>query len=95
MIEMIRCPACRGTKKVPRLGGVIGDCDTCKGKGQIELSNKPVKVIPESVADDVKIVAQVADVGIASKIEPEPIPVELISDSKSETRKAIFTRKKG
>ena len=32
---MVRCPACRGAKKVMKLGGLEGDCNTCLGKGEI------------------------------------------------------------
>lgn len=32
---MKRCPSCFGTKQVRKLGNMLGDCDTCEGKGQI------------------------------------------------------------
>ncbi len=31
-----KCPACRGAKKVMKLGATTGDCDVCSGKGFIE-----------------------------------------------------------
>lgn len=34
-MDMIRCTACRGMKKVPKLGGMIGDCNLCEGTGRI------------------------------------------------------------
>lgn len=42
---MIRCPSCRGSKKVPKLGGMIGDCNTCKGKGEILESDRPAPIV--------------------------------------------------
>ncbi len=30
-----KCPACRGHKKVMRLGMTMKDCETCSGKGHI------------------------------------------------------------
>lgn len=44
MTDTVRCPACRGSKKVPKLGGMIGECNTCRGKGTILAEHKPVKV---------------------------------------------------
>lgn len=41
MTETVRCPACRGAKKVAKLGGMIGECNTCSGKGSILAADKP------------------------------------------------------
>lgn len=73
-MEMIRCPACRGAKKVAKLGGMIGDCNSCKGKGEIKECDKPVIVmapIPEPVAEIVKAVSE------AVAVSPEPTTQEL------------------
>ena len=32
---MKKCPSCFGTKQVRKLGNILGDCDTCEGKGQV------------------------------------------------------------
>lgn len=32
---MKRCPSCFGTKQVRKLGNMLGDCDTCNGKGDV------------------------------------------------------------
>lgn len=40
-LELIRCPSCRGRKQVEKLGGVIGECNTCKGDGKIKQCDKP------------------------------------------------------
>lgn len=39
---LVRCTSCRGTKKLAKLGGVIGDCNLCDGTGKIKESEKPV-----------------------------------------------------
>src|SRR5215204_4395219 len=51
MTDTIRCPACRGCKKVPKLGGIIGECNTCSGKGTILAVDKPVKVEAVTLED--------------------------------------------
>lgn len=73
-MNMIRCPACRGSKRVAKLGGMIGDCNCCKGKGEIDECDKPNIVmapIPEPVAEIVKAVSQ------AVAVSPEPVTQEL------------------
>lgn len=35
MSERIRCPACKGLKKVFKLGSIEGNCDECRGVGSI------------------------------------------------------------
>ncbi len=74
-MEEIRCPACRGSKKVAKLGGMIGDCNTCKGKGQIKACDKPIMVmapIPEPIADVIKGVSECVPAS-----SPEPTTQEL------------------
>ena len=64
MDELIRCTSGRGAKHVPRLGGIVGDCDTCKGTGKIKLSDKPVpvvSVVSELVEDVVQACERVND----------------------------------
>lgn len=61
MTDMIRCPGCRGAKKVPKLGGMIGDCNMCLGKGEILEANRPVMIKVESspfVADIIAATSQ-------------------------------------
>lgn len=59
MSESIRCPSCRGAKRVPKLGGMIGDCNTCIGKGTILAVDKPkpAVVVDNSSADSAVIAA--------------------------------------
>ncbi len=50
----VRCPSCRGAKQVPKLGGMIGDCNLCSGKGTVlEIAKAPV-IASVSDADVIK-----------------------------------------
>jgi microcompartment protein CcmL/EutN len=97
-VEMVRCPACRGMKKVPKLGGMIGDCNQCKGKGEIKVVDKvEVKaVIPEPVIDIKKAVAQAIPFKAKEEEKPEvkDEPKEQ-PKAKIDGKKAVFKRKKG
>lgn len=81
-MDMVRCPSCRGAKKMAKLGGVIGDCNTCNGDGKIKACDKPVSVVVvnEPVCD---IVSQVA----------ECLPVSNV-DTKIDGKRAVYKRKK-
>lgn len=46
MTDEIRCPACRGRKHVEKLGGIIGECNTCAGSGKIKACDKPIMIAP-------------------------------------------------
>ena len=92
-MQMIRCPACRGAKKVAKLGGMLGDCNTCIGKGEIKECDKPVIVmapIPEPVAEIVKAVSEAVAVKATS---PEPVTQEL--PLKIPVKPNIYKRKVG
>ncbi len=89
MNESIRCPACRGSKKVPKLGGMIGECNTCSGKGTILAADKPKPVIVESLPGVTDIVNAVADCVPATTIENKPIEPDIKIDGK----KALYKRK--
>lgn len=84
MINTIRCPSCRGAKKVPKLGGIIGKCNTCDGKGTILAVDKPkpVEAIELPVVGD--IVNAVADSVPVTTIEP---------DVKVNPKRALYKRK--
>ena len=87
MSDLIRCSACRGAKKVPKLGGMIGDCNTCKGLGQIKASDAHVMVKPQPVPVVTEIIKAVSDCVPASdalSVEPE---------IKIDPQKAIYKRK--
>src|SRR5690606_40897420 len=80
-IEMIRCPACKGTKKVAGLGMIVNDCTMCFATGKIKASDKP-KPIEQIVEESVKeVIAEV------SKQEPTILfSEELVNEIKEETK---------
>lgn len=95
MTDLIRCHSCRGAKKVSKLGGMIGECNTCNGLGQINASDKPlaVKVEPTTIVDNV--VQAVSDCVPASDIEHKATIETLpIADVKVNPKKSIYKRKK-
>jgi hypothetical protein len=94
MTDTIRCPSCRGAKKVPKLGGMIGECNTCIGKGTILLADKPAKPEPVTLVDVIskELINAVADSVPATTIEIKQSPVE--PDVKIDGKKALYKRKK-
>jgi hypothetical protein len=98
MADLVRCSNCRGMKKVAKLGGMMGDCNLCKGTGEIEVSAKPVAVV-ESMPLLNDIIAATANcIGIVdsasasdAKIEVKDVVKDVI---KIDGKKAIFKRKK-
>ena len=95
MTETIRCPACRGAKKVPKLGGMIGECNTCSGKGNILAVDKPKPVIAESLPYTNELIKATADCVPASTVNDDiVIDVKHISpDTKIDPKKALYKRK--
>lgn len=100
MTDSIRCPACRGAKKVPKLGGMIGECNTCSGKGTILAVDKPKPVIVEPIesnADIIKAVSEAAPVStVDDKFSVEVLkPVALPEEPqiKIDGKKALYKRK--
>ena len=94
MSELVRCPSCRGSKKVAKLGGVIGDCNTCDGEGKIKACDKPVPVIAESLpmtSELIKATAQCVPVEIEHKASIETLPVT--EPVKVDGKRAIYKRK--
>jgi len=82
MTDTIRCPACRGSKRVAKLGGVIGECNMCKGLGTILEADKPRAVVQMDSPLISELVKAVAD----------SIPVSTI-DTKVNGKKALYKRK--
>lgn len=93
MTDSIRCPSCRGAKKVPKLGGMIGECNTCIGKGTILLADKPAKPEPVTLVDVIskELINAVADSVPATTIEVNPA---IEPDVKIDGKKALYKRKK-
>jgi hypothetical protein len=88
IMEMIRCSSCRGAKQVPKLGGMFGECNTCKGSGKIKGCDKPVMVIPEAVEPVGDIVKQVANC-----VEPS-IDTPAATVTKVDPKRALYRKKK-
>lgn len=57
-----RCTACRGSRQVMKLGGMMGDCNLCHGKGEINECDVPVPPKVTEVVNSASIVTQVASV---------------------------------
>lgn len=96
MTDTVRCPACRGAKKVAKLGGVIGECNTCSGKGTILAADKPKPVIV-TIEDAIskELINAVADSVPASSVPLcAPSSTVLEPDVKIDGKKAIYKRKK-
>jgi RecJ-like exonuclease len=95
MTDLIRCPSCRGAKKVPKLGGMIGECNMCKGSGQINACDKPVPVKVEPVTLVDNVVQAVSECVPPSDIEHKATIETLpIADVKVNPKKALYKRKK-
>ncbi len=62
MTDTVRCPECRGSKKVAKLGGIVGECNTCKGTGTIEAAAKFVAPVLEELPMDKLVIDSVASV---------------------------------
>lgn len=85
MTDTIRCPGCRGAKKVPKLGGMIGYCNMCGGKGTILAEDKPKPVIAEPVESVNAVIGQVANVApVSDKVVRAAIIEELAGDMKTQ-----------
>lgn len=97
MVDMIRCPNCRGMKKVAKLGGMMGDCNLCSGKGEIAETDKPKPVLVAPVEIDSVVIKAVSECVPASEIEHkasiETLPVSE-PQIKIDGKKAIYRKKK-
>lgn len=97
-MNKMRCPSCRGAKKVPKLGGVIGDCNTCGGKGEINEIDKPMPCVSEPVSNDLAVIQAVSDAVHGSVNDADmkelfaKLPAE--EDIKVDPKRTIYRRKK-
>jgi hypothetical protein len=95
MDALIRCPTCKGQKKLPKLGGVVGECDTCNATGKIKIKDKPVPFVVNREAllslDAPGIVKEV------SSVEPELLPTvpspSAVQALKAQGKKVEFKHK--
>ncbi len=97
--DEVRCPSCRGAKKVPKLGGMIGECNTCKGGGKIKTCDKVAVVIPVAAPITDAIVSEVArvvpiavEIAEQVRIDSEVKVVEAIKPASN--KKILYKRKK-
>lgn len=86
-MSKIRCPGCRGSKRVPKLGGIVGDCNTCVGTGHISAADKPVfvKVEPETVVTT-DIIDSVAECVASSTVQDDT--------TKIDAKRVLYKRKR-
>ena len=91
MTDTVRCPACRGAKKVAKLGGMIGECSTCSGKGTILEADKPKPVLVQIDNTQAELIKAVAESVPATTIEPIAIVEPVV---KIDPKKALYKRKK-
>lgn len=99
-MDKVRCPSCRGSKKVAKLGGVIGECNTCSGEGKILAVDKPNPMVAEVVEPVCNIVSAVAQ-AVPSRTDDD---IAVIADAgnikpieaqeKIDRKKAVFKRKR-
>lgn len=92
MTDTMRCPSCNGAKTIMRLGGMMGDCNTCSGKGVILVADMPKPVIVEPiaspVADIIKAVNEAS--GFKHVLEHQEVR-EVLGKAMDETVKDKFT----
>ena len=88
-VELIRCTACRGTKKVAKLGGIVGDCNTCDGTGKIDIKDRPILCMDTLDVTDIGLIDSVARVkpNAVDEIESKP------ANDVIETKRKVFKRK--
>lgn len=92
MDELVRCNSCRGSKKVAKLGGMIGECNTCKGAGRIKPAEKCIYVAKELEIDDKAVILQVSEAVIVSDAYKAANKIMDDNVDKPEIIKAEFTK---
>jgi hypothetical protein len=95
MNALMRCPTCKGQKKLAKLGGVVGDCDTCEASGKIKVKDKPVPFVVNR--DDILSPAFPEIVKEVSSVEPELLPaipsLSAVQALKAQGKKVAFKHK--
>ena len=87
-MDKVRCTVCRGAKQVIKLGGMMGNCNLCKGEGEINQCDVPI--VPGKVVElvnEATIVKQVANA------TPEVLKVPDDVSVKVDGKRAIYKRK--
>jgi hypothetical protein len=106
MTDKIRCPSCRGSKKVAKLGGMIGTCNTCNGLGEINSCDKPLPINPEHTTIPSELIHAVSNCVPSSELNVNADTVTITKDInmpnvnevkidtvKFDPKKAIYKRK--
>ena len=99
-MDKIRCSHCRGSKKVAKLGGMIGECNLCEGTGQMDASDRMQSIsdVVDTVVSNLDVIKQVAAV-TATRIEkPRSDLVDNVVSVeptlvKVDAKKALYKRK--
>ena len=89
MAHEIRCPRCKGLKRIPLLGGMVGDCPQCEGIGKVvaeEVIQPAIVAEPEPSAEVIKEVQKAVDNVKQPVLIDEPV--------KMDKKRAIYKRKK-
>lgn len=68
-MEKVRCPSCRGAKKMAKLGGVIGECNTCDGEGKIDACDKVAPAVESIAAPITEVIKAVSESVPVSDLE--------------------------
>ena len=80
MSNLIRCPACRGTKNIGGLGGMTKKCMACKGIGHVldganaPLIEKKEPVLCDKCKDPIVSIVKPSEPGIYKGNKPGPKP---------------------
>ena len=99
MNDTVRCPSCRGAKKIAKLGGIVGECNTCMGKGTILLKDKPVVLKVQALGANAGIIGQVArclpiePMGRGSVVLDSKVD-NVVKNEKVDGKRAVYKRKK-
>lgn len=99
--ELIRCPSCRGRKQVEKLGGVLGDCNTCVGSGKIKQVDKYVPVVSEVDVVNDDVIRAVARM-VPNQVDPlesvvyeeiKAVEVDVVESANIPKKRAVYKRK--
>ena len=87
--EKCRCPSCRGAKQVPKLGGMLGDCNLCDGTGKILTKDMPINVVHAVITPTKLVIDAVAECIPACAVDDDVIDSQIKVDPK----KTLYKRK--
>ena len=97
MSDLIRCTSCRGSKKVAKLGGMIGDCNACKATGFIKVADKPKPIVikePESTHEIIEQVSEIVLPVIAEPVEATKEDIKAVAKAVKPTEPTKMIKQK-